>query len=155
MNNCSRWQYWLRRLLHTGTQQRDRDGDRREARFRAALPHVLGVSFGFAIMLIAGSAGVAALLLTYRYIAASIKWARQPRYLADSAHSVTWAYGPIGTFGFRPRECVIGFTTSATAITSNSVSRRSIGCTARCLELMAGENSRTYGQRSGSRWRRG
>jgi arginine exporter protein ArgO len=62
-------------LLYTGTQQRDRDGDRREPRFRAALPHLLGVSFGFATMLIAGSAGVAALLLTYPYIAASIKWA--------------------------------------------------------------------------------
>jgi threonine/homoserine/homoserine lactone efflux protein len=43
--------------------------------FRAALPHVLGVSFGFATMLIAGSAGGAALLLTYPYIAALIKWA--------------------------------------------------------------------------------
>jgi hypothetical protein len=32
--------------------------------FRAALPHVLGVPFGFASMLIAGAAGVAALLLT-------------------------------------------------------------------------------------------
>jgi hypothetical protein len=36
---------------------------------------VLGVSFGFATMLIAGSAGVAALLLTYPYIAALTKWA--------------------------------------------------------------------------------
>jgi hypothetical protein len=64
MNNCSRWQYWLRRLLHNRTQQRDRDGD-----------HVLGVPSRFATMLIAGAAGVAALLLTYPYIAASIKWA--------------------------------------------------------------------------------
>ena len=43
--------------------------------FRAALPPVLGVLFGFATMLIAGSTGVAALLLTYPYIAALIKWA--------------------------------------------------------------------------------
>jgi threonine/homoserine/homoserine lactone efflux protein len=43
--------------------------------FRAALPHVFGVPFGFASMLIAGGVGVAALLLTYPLIAALIKWA--------------------------------------------------------------------------------
>ncbi len=43
--------------------------------FRAALPHVFGVPFGFATMLIAGAAGVAALLLTYPWIASLIKWA--------------------------------------------------------------------------------
>lgn len=43
--------------------------------FRAALPHVFGVPFGFASMLIAGAAGVAALLLTYPWIASLIKWA--------------------------------------------------------------------------------
>ena len=43
--------------------------------FRAALPHVFGVPFGFASMLIAGAAGVAALLLTYPFIAALLKWA--------------------------------------------------------------------------------
>ena len=43
--------------------------------FRAALPHIFGVPFGFASMLIAGTVGVAALLLTYPFIAAFIKWA--------------------------------------------------------------------------------
>ena len=43
--------------------------------FRAVLPHVFGVPFGFASMLIAGAVGVAALLLTYPLIAALIKWA--------------------------------------------------------------------------------
>ena len=43
--------------------------------FRAALPHIFGVPFGFASMLIAGAVGVAALLLTYPFIAALIKWA--------------------------------------------------------------------------------
>ena len=43
--------------------------------FRAALPHIFGVPFGFASMLIAGTVGVAALLLTYPFIAALIKWA--------------------------------------------------------------------------------
>ena len=43
--------------------------------FRAVLPHVLGVPSRFATMLIADCAGVAALLLTYPYTAALIKWA--------------------------------------------------------------------------------
>ena len=43
--------------------------------FRAALPHIFGVPFGFSSMLIAGAVGVAALLLTYPFIAALIKWA--------------------------------------------------------------------------------
>jgi threonine/homoserine/homoserine lactone efflux protein len=43
--------------------------------FRAALPHICGVPFGFASMLIAGAVGVAALLLTYPFIAGLIKWA--------------------------------------------------------------------------------
>ena len=43
--------------------------------FRAALPHVFGVPFGFSSMLIAGAAGVAALLLTYPVVAALLKWA--------------------------------------------------------------------------------
>jgi threonine/homoserine/homoserine lactone efflux protein len=43
--------------------------------FRAALPHIFGVPFGFASMLIAGTIGVAALLLAYPLIAALIKWA--------------------------------------------------------------------------------
>jgi threonine/homoserine/homoserine lactone efflux protein len=43
--------------------------------FRAALPHVFGVPFGFSSMLIAGAAGVAALLLTYPVLAALLKWA--------------------------------------------------------------------------------
>jgi threonine/homoserine/homoserine lactone efflux protein len=54
----------------------DDDGDRRKSRvFGAALPHVLRVPFGFATMLIAGGAGVAALLLAYPFIAGLIKWA--------------------------------------------------------------------------------
>ena len=43
--------------------------------FRASLPHVLGVPFGFSSMLIAGGAGVSALLLAYPLIATLIKWA--------------------------------------------------------------------------------
>lgn len=43
--------------------------------FRAALPHVFGVPFGFASILIAGTTGVAALLLAYPIIAALLKWA--------------------------------------------------------------------------------
>ena len=43
--------------------------------FRAAVPHIFGVPFGFASMLIVGAAGVAALLLTHPFIAALIKWA--------------------------------------------------------------------------------
>jgi threonine/homoserine/homoserine lactone efflux protein len=43
--------------------------------FRATLPHIFGVPFGFASMLIAGAVGIAALLLTYPLIAALIKWA--------------------------------------------------------------------------------
>ena len=42
--------------------------------FRAALPHVFGVPFGFASMLIAGALGVAALLLDYPFIGALLKW---------------------------------------------------------------------------------
>ena len=36
--------------------------------FRAALPHIFGVPFGFASMLIAGAVGVTALLLTYPFM---------------------------------------------------------------------------------------
>ena len=43
--------------------------------FRAALPHIFGVPFGFASLLVVGTVGVAALLLTYPFIAALIKWA--------------------------------------------------------------------------------
>ena len=43
--------------------------------FRAALPHVFGVPFGFASMLIAGAVGVAALLLANPLIASLIKCA--------------------------------------------------------------------------------
>ena len=43
--------------------------------FRAALPHIFGVPFGFGSMLIAGAVGAAALLLTHPFVAAFIKWA--------------------------------------------------------------------------------
>lgn len=43
--------------------------------FRAALPHVFGVPFGFGTMLLAGSAGFAALLLASPFVASAIKWA--------------------------------------------------------------------------------
>jgi threonine/homoserine/homoserine lactone efflux protein len=43
--------------------------------FRAALPHIAGVPFGFATMLTAGSLGVAALLLATPMLAAAVKWA--------------------------------------------------------------------------------
>lgn len=42
--------------------------------FRAALPHSLGVPFGFGTMLVAGSLGVAALLLAHPLLAQAIKW---------------------------------------------------------------------------------
>ncbi len=41
---------------------------------RATLPHMLGVPFGFGSMLVAGSLGVAALLLAHPLLAAAIKW---------------------------------------------------------------------------------
>lgn len=41
---------------------------------RAALPHVLGVPFGFGTMLVAGSLGVAALLLAHPLLGQAIKW---------------------------------------------------------------------------------
>ncbi len=43
--------------------------------FRAVLPHVFGVPFGFASMLIAGAIGIAALLLAHPLVASLIKWA--------------------------------------------------------------------------------
>ncbi len=42
--------------------------------FRAAVPHMLGVPLGFSSMLVAGSLGVAALLLAQPWLAAAIKW---------------------------------------------------------------------------------
>ncbi|MCU0949913.1 MAG: LysE family translocator [Burkholderiaceae bacterium] len=41
---------------------------------RATLPHVLGVPFGFGSMLVAGSLGVAALLIAHPLLGAAIKW---------------------------------------------------------------------------------
>jgi threonine/homoserine/homoserine lactone efflux protein len=43
--------------------------------FRAALPHVFGVPFGFGTMLAAGALGVAALLLAHPWLSQLIKWA--------------------------------------------------------------------------------
>ena len=43
--------------------------------FRAVLPHVFGVPFGFSSMLIGGAAGVAALVLASPTLAAALKWA--------------------------------------------------------------------------------
>jgi threonine/homoserine/homoserine lactone efflux protein len=43
--------------------------------FRAALPHVFGVPFGFGTMLAAGALGVAALLLAHPVLGQLIKWA--------------------------------------------------------------------------------
>ena len=42
--------------------------------FRAAIPHMLGVPLGFSTMLIAGSLGVAALLIAHPLLAQLIKW---------------------------------------------------------------------------------
>jgi threonine/homoserine/homoserine lactone efflux protein len=42
--------------------------------FRAAMPHIFGVPFGFASMLIAVGAGVSTLMLTYPLLAALLKW---------------------------------------------------------------------------------
>ncbi len=41
---------------------------------RAALPHILGVPFGFGTMLAAGSVGVAALLVAHPLLGQAIKW---------------------------------------------------------------------------------
>jgi threonine/homoserine/homoserine lactone efflux protein len=41
---------------------------------RAALPHILGVPFGFGTMLAAGSLGVAALLIAHPLLGQAIKW---------------------------------------------------------------------------------
>lgn len=41
---------------------------------RATLPHVLGVPFGFGTMLVAGSLGVAALLVAHPLLAVAIRW---------------------------------------------------------------------------------
>lgn len=41
---------------------------------RATLPHVLGVPFGFSTMLVAGSLGVAALLIAHPLLGSAIKW---------------------------------------------------------------------------------
>ena len=41
---------------------------------RAAVPHILGVPFGFGSMLVAGSFGVAALLVGHPLLAQAIKW---------------------------------------------------------------------------------
>ncbi len=42
--------------------------------FRAAVPHMLGVPLGFSTMLVAGSLGVAALLIAHPVLAQLIKW---------------------------------------------------------------------------------
>jgi threonine/homoserine/homoserine lactone efflux protein len=42
--------------------------------FRAAVPHMLGVPLGFSTMLVAGSLGVAALLIAHPLLAQLIKW---------------------------------------------------------------------------------
>ena len=42
--------------------------------FRAAVPHMVGVPLGFSSMLVAGSLGVAALLLAQPWLAAAIRW---------------------------------------------------------------------------------
>ncbi len=42
--------------------------------FRAVVPHMLGVPFGFTTMLIAGSVGIAALIGTNPWLAALLKW---------------------------------------------------------------------------------
>jgi threonine/homoserine/homoserine lactone efflux protein len=42
--------------------------------FRAVVPHILGVPFGFSTMLIAGSLGAAALIAANPWLAALLKW---------------------------------------------------------------------------------
>ncbi len=42
--------------------------------FAAALPHILGVPFGFATMLLAAAGGVAALIVASPALAATLKW---------------------------------------------------------------------------------
>jgi threonine/homoserine/homoserine lactone efflux protein len=42
--------------------------------FRAAVPHMFGVPFGFSTMLAAGALGVAALLLAHPVLSVAIKW---------------------------------------------------------------------------------
>ncbi len=57
--------------------------------FRAVLPHMFGVPFGFSTMLIAGAAGIAALLIANPLIAALIRWAGIA-YLLFIAWQLVW-----------------------------------------------------------------
>lgn len=63
---------------------------------RATLPHMLGVPFGFGSMLVAGSLGVAALLLAHPLLAAAIKWLGIAYLLL-----IAWNIARAGTLGER------------------------------------------------------
>jgi threonine/homoserine/homoserine lactone efflux protein len=63
---------------------------------RAALPHVLGVPFGFSTMLVAGATGVAAVLLARPRIAQAIEWAGIAYLLF-----ISWQIARAGSLGDR------------------------------------------------------
>jgi threonine/homoserine/homoserine lactone efflux protein len=63
---------------------------------RAALPHILGVPFGFGSMLVAGSLGVAALLVAHPLLGQAIKWLGIAYLLA-----IAWMIGRASDIGER------------------------------------------------------
>jgi threonine/homoserine/homoserine lactone efflux protein len=63
---------------------------------RAAVPHILGVPFGFGSMLVAGSLGVAALLVAHPLLGQAIKWLGIAYLLA-----IAWMIGRASDIGER------------------------------------------------------
>lgn len=79
--------------------------------FRATLPHIAGVPFGFASMLIAGAAGVAALVLAYPTLTQALKWLGIA-YLLWLAWQLTRA-GSLPANAGGPFRLPLGFTQAA------------------------------------------
>ncbi|MDZ7651618.1 MAG: LysE family translocator [Burkholderiaceae bacterium] len=75
---------------------------------RAALPHVLGVPFGFGTMLVAGSLGVAALLVAHPLLGQAIKWIGIGYLLV-----IAWMIGRAGQMGERTLPRPLTFLQSA------------------------------------------
>jgi len=75
---------------------------------RAAVPHILGVPFGFGTMLVAGSLGVAALLIAHPLLGAAIKWIGIAYLLA-----IAWIIGRASRIGDRPLARPLSFWQSA------------------------------------------
>jgi threonine/homoserine/homoserine lactone efflux protein len=75
---------------------------------RATLPHVFGVPFGFGTMLIAGSLGVAALLIAHPLLAVAIKWIGIGYLLY-----IAWLVARAGSLGERAQARPLTFWQSA------------------------------------------